>query len=124
MNEAGGYDGIWFAYKKEADKSGQASGSVRLGIFTFSTHHVACSHRAAYSFNIVRAASATCAFSPKKKTHPDGDGPRWVRVGGWMAAVWLRPQGTASLHAAAHNVEQLGCNGLLTRFVIHEREFA
>ena len=50
MNEAGGYDGIWFAYKKEADKSGQASGSVRLGIFTFSTHHVACSHRAAYSF--------------------------------------------------------------------------
>lgn len=87
MNEAGGYGGIWFAYKKEADKSGQASGCVRLGFLTFSKQDVACSHRAAYSFNIVRAASATCAFSPKKKTHPDGDGPRWVRVGGWMAAV-------------------------------------
>lgn len=87
MNEAGGYDGILFAYKKEADKSGQASGCARLGFLTFSKQDVACSHRAAYSFNIVRAASATCAFSPKKKTHPDGDGPRWVRVGGWMVAV-------------------------------------
>lgn len=53
MNEAGGYDGIWFAYKKEADKSGQASGCARLGIFTLCTHHVACSHRAAYSFNVL-----------------------------------------------------------------------
>ena len=87
MNEAGGYGGIWFTYKKEVDKRSGASGCVRLGFLTFSTHHVACSHRAAYSFNIVRAASVTCAFSPKKKTHPDGDGPRWVRVGGWMAAV-------------------------------------
>lgn len=87
MNEAGGYGGIWFAYKKEADKSGQASGCARLGFFTFSTHNVALSHRATYSFNIVRAASAMCAFSPKKKTHPDGDGPRWVRVDGGMVAV-------------------------------------
>ena len=83
MYEAGGYDGILFDYKKEVDERSGASGCVRLGIFTFSTHNVACYHRAAYSFNIVRAASATCAFSPKKKTHPDGDGPRWVRVGGW-----------------------------------------
>lgn len=58
MNEAGGYDGIWFAYKKEADKSGQASGCARLGFLTFSKQDVACSHRATYSFNIVRAASA------------------------------------------------------------------
>ena len=87
MNEAGGYDGILFAYKKEVDERSGTSGCVRLGFLTFSTHDVACSHRAAYSFNIVRAASATCAFSPKMKTHPDGDGPRWVRVGGWMAAV-------------------------------------
>ena len=84
MYEAGGYDGIWFAYKKEADERSGASGCVRLGFLTFSKQDVACSHRAAYSFNIVRAASATCAFSPKKKTHPDGDGPRWVRVGGWV----------------------------------------
>lgn len=83
MNEAGSYDGIWFAYKKEADERSGASGCVRLGFLNFSKQDVACYHRAAYSFNIVRAASATCAFSPKKKTHPDGDGPRWVRVGGW-----------------------------------------
>lgn len=70
MYEAGGYDGIWFAYKKEADERSEASGGVRLGIFTLCTHHVACSHRAAYSFNIVRAASATCAFSPKKENAP------------------------------------------------------
>ena len=50
MNEAGGYGGILFAYKKEADKSGQVSGCVRLGIFTFSKRDVACSHSAAYSF--------------------------------------------------------------------------
>lgn len=53
MYEAGGYGGIWFAYKKEADKSGQASGCVRLGFLTFSKQDVACSHRAAYSFNII-----------------------------------------------------------------------
>ena len=84
MNEAGGYDGILFAYKKEADKSVQASGCVRLGFLTFSKQDVACSHRAAYSFNIVRAASATCAFSPKRKrtlTVMDRGGCVWV--GGW-----------------------------------------
>ena len=70
MYEAGGYDGILFAYEKEADKSGQASGSVRLGIFTFSKQDAACFHHAAYSFNIVRAASATCAFSTKKENAP------------------------------------------------------
>lgn len=84
MYEAGGYGGIWFAYKKEADKSGQASGCVRLGIFTFSTHNVACSHRAAYSFNIVRAASPHVHFPPKRKrtlTVMDRGGCVWV--GGW-----------------------------------------
>ena len=70
MYEAGGYGGIWFAYKKEADKSGQASGCARLGFLTCSKQDVACSHRAAYSFNIVRAASATCAFSTKKENAP------------------------------------------------------
>ena len=34
MNEAGGYDGIWFAFKKEVDERSGASGCVRLGIFT------------------------------------------------------------------------------------------
>ena len=40
MNEAGGYDGILFAYKKEVDERSGASGCMRLGIFTFSTHNV------------------------------------------------------------------------------------
>ena len=50
MYEAGGYDGILFAYKKEVDKRSGASGCVRLGFLTFSKQDVACSHRAAYSF--------------------------------------------------------------------------
>lgn len=50
MNEAGGYDGILFAYKKEVDERSGASGCVRLGFLTFSKQDVACSHRAAYSF--------------------------------------------------------------------------
>lgn len=53
MNEAGGYGGIWFAYKKEVDKRSGASGCVRLGFLTSSKQDVACSHRAAYSFNII-----------------------------------------------------------------------
>ena len=53
MYEAGGYGGILFAYKKEVDERSGASGCVRLGFLTFSTHNVACSHRAAYSFNII-----------------------------------------------------------------------
>lgn len=35
MYEAGGYGGIWFAYKKEVDKRSGASGCVRLGILPF-----------------------------------------------------------------------------------------
>ena len=53
MYEAGGYGGILFAYKKEADERSGASGCVRLGFLTFSKQDVACSHRAAYSFNII-----------------------------------------------------------------------
>lgn len=70
MYEAGGYGGIWFAYEKEVDERSGASGCVRLGIFTFSKQDAACFHHAAYSFNIVRAASATCAFSTKKENAP------------------------------------------------------
>ena len=84
MNEAGGYDGILFAYKKEVDERSGASGCVRLGIFTFSTHNVACSHRAVYSCNIVRAASPRVHFPPKRKrtlTVMDRGGCVWV--GGW-----------------------------------------
>ena len=101
MNEAGGYDGILFAYKKEVDERSGASGCVHLGIFTFSTHNVACSHRAAYSFNIVRAASPRVHFPPKRKrtlTVMDRGGCVWVDGGGVAAAAghgitaYCRPQ--------------------------------